>query len=159
MKRHLTFIFILERVLDRRPEIHRHGTDLDLRLNLFRPVYGFYCIINDQVIASVTTLFDMLEIIFLTLDRHIGTLLDHGCYCINIFFKLADNTDSRDILQFFFHMFHKNVFALHFFQDARHTLDTSADLFDRRIEVILLVFVYNMLKLDHQFSDRQFIGA
>ena len=72
--------------------------------------------------TACLTLFDMLEIIFLTLDRHIGTLLDHGCYCINIFFKLTDNTDSRDILQFFFHMFHKNVFALHFFQDARHTL-------------------------------------
>ena len=61
MLRHIPFVFILQGMLNRRPEVHSHCTDLYLRLQLLWPFDRIHCIINNQMITSVTTLFNMLQ--------------------------------------------------------------------------------------------------
>ena len=70
---------------------------------------------------------------------------------------LTDDADTGNVFNLFFHLFHGDMFALHFLQDTWKTLDTPTDLFNRGIQVILLVFIYNMFKLYHQFFDSKFI--
>ena len=71
MGRHISLIFILQRMLNGRPEIHGKGTDLNLHLEPRRALNRLYGIIDDQMIAPVTAFLHVREIIFLTLDRHI----------------------------------------------------------------------------------------
>ena len=109
------------------------------------------------MITPVTTLLDMFQIVFFTFDGHITAATDNRGYGINIFFKLTDDADTGNVFNLFFHLFHGDMFALHFLQDTWKTLDTPTDLFNRGIQVILLVFIYNMFKLYHQFFDSKFI--
>ena len=144
-------------MFDRSPEVHSHCANLNFGLKAFGAIDRIYSIINDQMITPVTTLLDMFQIVFFTFDGHITAATDNRGYGINIFFKLTDDADTGNVFDLFFHLFHGNMFALHFFQDTWKTLDTSTDLFNRRIQVILLVFIYNMFKLYHQFFDSKFI--
>ena len=63
MLRDLPFIFILQMMLRGRPEVHAHGADLDLHLDIFRTVYGLYLIQRDDVIAAVAAFFLFSKII------------------------------------------------------------------------------------------------
>lgn len=60
----------------------------------------------------------MLQIVFFTFDGHITAATDNRGYGINIFFKLTDDADTGNVFDLFFHLFHGNMFALHFFQDT-----------------------------------------
>ena len=109
------------------------------------------------MITPVTALLDMLQIVFFTFDGHITAATDNRGYGINIFFKLTDDADTGNVFNLFFHLFHGDMLALHFFQNAWKAFYTAADLLYRRIQVILLMFIYNMFKLYHQFFDSKFI--
>ena len=157
MQRHFTFVLVLQRMFNRCPEIHCHSTNLDFCLKSLRTADRIYSIINNQMITSVSALFDVFEVIFFTFYHHIAAVSDHRGNSINIFFELTYDTDSGDVFYFFFHFIHRDMLALHFFQNAWKTFYTTADLLYRRIQVVLLMFIYNMFKFYHQFSDGKLI--
>ena len=159
MLRHIPFILILQRMLNRRPEIHGHCTNLYLCLQLLWSLDRIHCIINNQMIASVTTLLNMFQIILLTLYNHIASLLDQRSNCLYILFKLTDNTDTRNILQFLFHSLHRNMLALHFLKNAAHTLNSALNLLDRAVNIVLFTFIDNVVEFHFQLSHSQFIRA
>ena len=101
----------------------------------------------------------MLQIVLLTFDGNVRTVLDQGGDCLNIFLKLADNADSGNVFHFLFHALHGNMLALHFLQDAGHAFHAAAYLLDGGIQIIFSVFADNVFKFDDQFLDRQFVGA
>ena len=159
MHGHFPLIFVLKRMLNGCPEVHCHSTDLDFRLNGFGSLNGFHRIINDQMIASVTALFNMLQIVFFTFYLHVTALLDQSCHCVNILFKLTDDADSRNVLHFLFHPFHGDMLALHFFQNTGNTFYTPANLLNRRIKIIFFMLLYHMLELYCQLSDSKLVRA
>ena len=156
---HIPFVFVLKGMLDGCPEVHRHSPDLDLCLKFLRSLDRIYGIVNDKMITSVSALFDMFQIIFLTLYSHIASFLDQGSDRLNIFFKLADDTHTCDVFQFFFHFLHWNMFALHFLKDAAYALDSAFHLFDRAVNIVFFTFLNNVIEFDFQLSHSQFIRA
>ena len=79
----------------------------------------------------------MLQIILLTLYNHIASLLDQGSNRLYILLKLADNTNTGNILQFFFHSLHRNMLALHFLKNTAHALNPALHLLNRAVNIIL----------------------
>lgn len=111
------------------------------------------------MIAAVSALFDMSEIVFLTFYFHICSSSDNGSYCINIFLKLTDDPDSCKILHLSLHLLDGNMLALHLLQDTGDTLYPSTDLFNGGITIVLTILFYHMFKFDCQFLDSQLIRA
>lgn len=72
----------------------------------------------------------MLQIVLLTFDGNVRTVLDQGGDCLNIFLKLADNADSGNVFHFLFHALHGNMLALHFLPDAGHAFHAAAYLLE-----------------------------
>ena len=157
MKGHFSFVFILKRVFDRCPEIHCHSPDLDLCLNPPGTIDSFHCIINDQMIASVSALLNVLQIILFAFYCHIAAFLDHSRDSVNVFFKLADDPDPRNIFHFFLHTLYGDLLPLHLLKDAGHTFYSSPHLFNRRIEIVLFMLLDNMLELHRQLPYSKLI--
>ena len=111
------------------------------------------------MIAPVSTLFNMLQIILLTLYGHIAALLDQRGYCLNILLKLTDNTHTGNILNFLFHAFHGNLLTLHFLQNTADTLHPALNLLNGTVDIIFLAFINNMVKFHFQLSHSQLIRA
>ena len=111
------------------------------------------------MIASVTTLFLMCNIIFDTFDFHIGTPGDQIRHSLNIFHKLTDDPDACNIFYLFFHFLKRNVLSFHFFQNTGNALYTSGDLFDGRIQSPFPVFQAQMLELFYQFCNSLLVGT
>ena len=111
------------------------------------------------MVASITALFNMFQIILLTLYYHIASFLDYRSDRLYILFKLANNTDTCYIFQFFLHFFHRNMFTLHFLKDTAHTFNSAFNLFDRAVNIILFAFLDNVGEFNFQLSHSQFIRA
>ena len=111
------------------------------------------------MIASVTTLFLMCNIIFDTFDFHIGTPGDQIRHSLNIFHKLTDDPDACNIFYLFFHFLKRNVLSFHFFQNTGNAFYTSCDLFDGRIQSPFPVFQAQMLELFYQFCNSLLVGT
>ena len=111
------------------------------------------------MITSVTTLFNMLQIILLTLYNHIASLLNQGSNRLYILLKLADNPNTGNILQFFFHSLHRNMLALHFLKNTAHALNPALHLLNRAVNIILFTFINNVIEFHFQLSHSQFIRA
>ena len=111
------------------------------------------------MITSVSALFDVFEVIFFTFYHHIAAVSDHRGNSINIFLELTYDTDSGDVFYFFFHFIHRDMLALHFFQNAGYTFHSSAYLLNRGIQIIFSMFADNVFKFDNQFPGCQFVGA
>ena len=130
MRRHVAFIFILKRMLNGSPEIHCHRTDLNFHLKSLGAVDRLYYIVKDHVITPITALFNMSQIVLLTFYFHICSSSDDCSDCINIFFKLTDDPDTCKVFHLGFHLFNRNMFALHFLQNTGYTFYSSTDLFN-----------------------------
>ena len=131
MIRNVCLIFVLQRVLNRRPEIHRHRADLDFHLDALRAVHRLHGIVNNEVIAPVTAVLHVADVVFLALNLNIRPLLDQVGNLFDIFNELADDADARDILHLLLHLFGRNALSLHFFQNTGNTLHTAAHTLDR----------------------------
>ena len=111
------------------------------------------------MITSVSTLLNMFQIILLALYSHIASFLNHRSNRLYILFKLADNTNTCDILQFLFHLLHRNMLALHFLKDTAYTLNSALYLLDRTVNIVLFTLIDNVIKFHFQLSYSQFIRA
>ena len=106
------------------------------------------------MIAAVTTFFAVRNVILFLFDDHIAAFADDLHYLLDILYKLADNTDSCNILNLFLQLLHRHVFTLTFLENTGYLFDTSADLHDRAIQSCIVMFLDHMFKFDRQFIDR-----
>ena len=157
MIRNVLLIFILERMFDRGPEIHGQSPDLDLRMNAFGPVHGLHIVLDNHMITAVAAVFHVVDIVFFFDDFHIRPGADDLHHLLDVFHKLADNPDARDILQFFFYLIDRNILFLRFIQNAGNRLDPSMHLLDRGIQPLLTMFLNQMFKFHSELFHCQII--
>ena len=101
-------------MFDRRPEIHRQSTDLDLHADGLCSGKGLHRVRHDHMVTAVTARFHMIDIVLFRNDLHIGAVSYKFRHLLNILHKLADDADACDIIQLFFNLVNFNVFLLCF---------------------------------------------
>ena len=97
-------------------------------------VYGTdpaHIMVDNEVIAPVTAVLHVADVVFLALNLNIRPLLDQVGNLFDIFNELTDDADARDILHLLLHLFGRNALSLHFFQNTGNTLHTAAHTLDR----------------------------
>ena len=99
-------------MLEARPEIHRHRPDLNLHLRVDNAVRQKDRYRHQHVIAFVSALLWMPDIILHGDYREIILLADHFGKAVNIRRKRTDNPDSRNVVDVIHHIVDRGVIAI-----------------------------------------------
>ena len=83
------------------PKVHGKGPDLDFHSQLFGTLQGFHAVSGNDVITAVATVFHMIYVVLFADDFQVTACPDDGNDLSDVFYKLADNADACDVVQFF----------------------------------------------------------
>ena len=144
-------------MLNRRPEIHRQRPDLNFHFYLSASLQRLHLIKHDHMVAAVTTVFHMINVIPLSDHFHIRAPADNLNYFLNILHKLTDDTHSRNIHQLFLNLIHRNIFLLRLVKNTRHRFHAAAHLLNRRVHPTAPMLIDQMFKFYNEFLHCQII--
>ena len=120
-----TELDVYKRQLHCCPEIHGQRAYLYLRLDSFFSVDRIHIVIDDDMKTPVSAVLCFCYIIFFCLDLHVRPLFNNLHNTVDIFHKLTNDSDARNILQIGLDFIDIDLFPLHLVKNAGNTLDLS----------------------------------
>ena len=110
------------------------------------------------MIAAVSALFLVGEIILFLQDLHVRASPDKIDDPFNILNELTDDPNTRNILDLLFQMLERDVLHLHLFQNTGNCLHPPGDTLNRRINIVFSELIPQADELDNDLAHRLFIG-
>ena len=144
-------------MLDRCPEIHGHGSNLDFRKNLFFTMNQLNGIFDDHMVAAVSWGLDVGHIVAFFHNLHVGSLPQQVNHLVNIFHKLAHNAQASNVLHVLFQELIADKPPTLLFDNRTDRFYPPRHEFNGRMLVCLLKLFTHPAKFDFQFPDRLFI--
>ena len=143
MLRRIALEFVIDLVLQARPEIHRYRTDLNLHLYINSAVGQKYRNGHEHMIALIAARFRQANVILDCDDMNIILQSIHLRDSVNIRCKRTDNPDSRNVVDVIYHVVNRGVIAipLQLLDNALRRFDARLDIFNRIVLMYLLKFV------------------
>ena len=125
------------------PEIHGNGPNLNLHHGIHNLIGQENRYRNKHVIALVSALLRMLNIILHGNNGKVILLTNHFCQTVNIGSKRTHHTDARNILYVGNHVLNGALVSvtLQFLYDAFRGLDSRLNIFNRIILMYILEFI------------------
>ncbi|CDN43305.1 hypothetical protein BN871_CT_00050 [Paenibacillus sp. P22] len=131
--RQALLVLVVERMLDRRPEIHRQRSDLNLGKHFLEADRRLHRILDDHVIAAVAAVLEVGDVILLVDQLQILPGADDCSDTQDVVDELAHDADACDVLDARLQLVHRHVQAAGFIQDAGYFLHPAGHEFDGRI--------------------------
>ena len=113
------------------PEIHGHCSKLYLHRKVFHPIQTIYRHSYDYMITSITIWLRTADIIPFFYHDQVTLAFQKFCQIIDIIYKVADHSDTCNILQIIFGIDHGFFFSF----SAKFIFNTSF-LFDPALDIV-----------------------